>query len=513
MKLNLYMDMNKPAMIFITALLSGAVAIGSYKYLENKNSDRSLPYQQRVYQTSNPAPRTSSAGNADFVSAAAAASPAIVHIKTTYTGNSAMARSRNPLEEFFGIPRSNTPLMGSGSGVIITEDGFIATNNHVIDESSKIEVILTDKRSFEAKVIGKDPNTDLALIKVDAKKLPTIKMGNSDEVQVGEWVLAVGYPFSLNTTVTAGIISAKGRSIGIIDQSRRKYQEEEEETPKISTGAAIESFIQTDAAINPGNSGGALVNTNGELIGINAAIASQTGSYAGYGFAIPVNLAKKVLEDLMKFGTVKRGFLGITFPNPASEEQYLSEKGIKAGTVKGIYITSVQNGSAAAEAGLKEGDVIQSIDGVPLTSSAEFSERIARHRPGDKVQLSFLRGNNASTINVILKGQESARLSETSGKNEEEVSKLGATFTPVTGQIKQRYRINSGVVVTEVYKEGFFDRMGIPQGTVITTINGKPINNASDISEAVGSAENGLLRIDGITPDGSRIVFTISMGT
>jgi serine protease Do len=500
--------MNKPGTIVITALLSGALAIGSYRFIENRNSGGSLSHQENVYQTSSPAPVSSSAGNADFVSASTIATPAIVHIRVIYSGNSPMPGFRDPLEDFFGIPEDNIPVRGSGSGVIIAGNGYIATNNHVIDESSEIEVVLTDKRTFRAKLVGTDPNTDLALIKVDAKNLPVIKMGNSDDVQVGEWVLAVGYPLSLNATVTAGIISAKGRSIGIIGRSPDSGGE-----PAAASSSAVESFIQTDAAINPGNSGGALVNTNGELIGINTAIASQTGSYAGYGFAIPVNLAKKVFDDLMKYGTVKRGFLGITFPNPAAEEQFLKEKGIRAGAVQGVYIIGVQSGSAAASAGLKVGDVVQKIDGTVVGSSAELSERIARHRPGDKVQLGILRGNKSQTVNVTLRGAESARLSENIKKTTEEVNnKLGASFLPVSSAIKQRYRINSGVVVSEVYDGGFFDQIGIPRGTVITTINGKPVNNTGDVGAALNAAKNGMLRLDGISPDGSRIVFTISLG-
>src|SRR5690606_36017709 len=332
--------------------------------------------------------------------------------------------------------------------------------------------------------------------KVNGSGLPIVKMGNSDIVQVGEWVLAVGYPFTLNTTVTAGIISAKGRSIGILDQpSQNPY--ERQQGPQISS--AIESFIQTDAAINPGNSGGALVNTNGELIGINSAIASRTGSYAGYGFAIPINLAKKILEDFKKFGTVKRGYLGITFPTASSEDALLKEKGIKPGSIQGVYITGVQKGSAAAEAGLKEGDIITSINGNEINSSSELSERVARHRPGDKLQLTYQRDGKEKKVSVTLKGEESIKSASASNRSVEEIyNQLGASFAQLSSAQKQRYQINAGVVVSDVRQGGIFDQNGIPRGTIVTKINGHAVNNTDDISDALSKAKNNMIRIDGI---------------
>ncbi|HEY0898582.1 MAG TPA: trypsin-like peptidase domain-containing protein, partial [Sphingobacteriaceae bacterium] len=289
--------MKKAGIIVLTALVSGAAAIGAYKVIDTKGDPKGgITPEQEVFFANNRQETNVKPGDVNFVGAAAAVTPGVVHIRTTYTGSQG-----NPWEEYYGVQQN--VARGSGSGVIITADGYIATNNHVVEDASGIEVVLPDKRTFKAKATGYDPNTDLALIKIEGNKFPVVRMGNSDAVQVGEWVLAVGYPFSLNTTVTAGIISAKGRSIGILDESQNGRRQQQ-------TSVAIESFLQTDAAINPGNSGGALVNTRGELIGINSAIASQTGSYAGYGFAIPVNLAKKVLEDLMKFGKVKRAFLG-----------------------------------------------------------------------------------------------------------------------------------------------------------------------------------------------------------
>ncbi|MDQ3847075.1 MAG: trypsin-like peptidase domain-containing protein [Bacteroidota bacterium] len=442
----------------------------------------------------------------NFVAASSAVTPAVVHIKTRY--NTAQAGYSNPLEQLYGAPRRSVPVMGSGSGVIITADGYIATNNHVIEDASAIEVILPDRRSFSARLVGQDPNTDLALLKINANRLPVVPLGNSDNVQVGEWVLAIGYPLSLNTTVTAGIISAKGRSIGIINQSR----ENDLGANPAAGSTAIESFLQTDAAINPGNSGGALVNTNGELIGINTAIASQTGSYAGYAFAIPVNLAKKILDDLKQYGSVKRGVLGVSFPSPAAEDQYLRQQGINPGTVKGVYIINVLNGSAADLAGLKEGDIIQSIDGVPVTTSSEFSERIARHRPGDKVTLTYLRNGKSVTVSVTLK-EESNTAAENTQPLQNIFNKLGASFAPLPEALKERYDLTSGVIITDVQSGGFFDQLGIPEGTIIVMINGKPVNTPEEVGSALLAAQSGIIQILGIAPDGSRIAFNFSLGT
>lgn len=440
------------------------------------------------------------AGAAGFVSAAKAVTPGVVHIKTLAepTGNNG----------FFGNPygQQGAPSRGSGSGVVISADGYIATNNHVIANATQIEVIFPDRRSFTAKVVGRDPDTDLALLKVDAKDLSFVALGNSDAVQVGEPVLAVGYPYSLNTTVTAGIVSAKGRSIGIINRQESSFSD------GTQANMAVESFIQTDAAINPGNSGGALVNMNGELIGINTAIASLTGSYAGYAFAIPVNLAKKILDDLRQFGKVKRGLLGVSFPSPLNESQYLRQQGINPGSVKGVFITGVQEGSAADEAGLKEGDIIQSIDGVTLFSSAEFSELIARRRPGDKVQLSYLRNGKQQRTTATLKEESTQSAGNDPAALQRIYEKLGARFAPLTAELQERYKLQRGVVVTEVQAGGFFYQLGIPPGTVIAFINGRAVSTPQDIEQALISAQNSRIQILGVAPDGSRIAFNFSLG-
>ncbi len=434
-----------------------------------------------------------------FVEAAKIVTPGVVHIKTSYSVD-----ERNIFERL----GQNIPLKGSGSGVTISPDGYIATNNHVIVDASSIEVVFPDKRHFTAKLIGSDPNTDLALLKVDATDLPYVPFGNSDEAQIGEWVLAVGYPYSLNTTVTAGIISAKGRSIGIIASSNTSRD------VRGYANSAVESFIQTDAAINAGNSGGALVNTNGELIGINTAIASITGSYAGYAFAVPINLAKKVLEDLKDFGTVKRGMLGISFPAPIVEDEYLKQMGVNPGSVKGVYITSIQRNSAADEAGLKQGDIIQYVDSFEIPSSAEFSERIARLRPGDKVKIGYLRKGKLNTTVATLKGEETKESIAGESESLKDIqNKLGAKFSNIPREIKKLYDVKEGVLVTEVMPGGFFDDVGIPEGTIIVSINGHVVSDPQDVTKVLSKMRSSQLQILGITPDGSRVAFNISLGT
>ncbi|WP_218779758.1 trypsin-like peptidase domain-containing protein [Hymenobacter crusticola] len=442
----------------------------------------------------------------NFVVASKAATPAVVHIKTSYQ----TAEAEEDYDPYYGYPTQRGVATASGSGVLISSNGYIATNNHVVENASTIQVILPDKRQFSAKLIGRDPNTDLALLKIDSDKLPSIKLGNSDDVQVGEWVVAVGYPFSLNTTVTAGIVSAKARSIGIIN---RPSSNQLGGSAEPAGNRGVESFIQTDAAINPGNSGGALVNTSGELIGINSAIASQTGSYAGYAFAIPVNLAKKILGDLRKYGSVQRGVLGVAFPSPTDEAQYLQQQGLQPGAVQGVYITGVQGNSAAAAAGLRAGDVIQRIDDVTLNSSAEFSERIARHRPGDVVKLTYLRNNSPQSVSVTLKGENTTATAKNEVALERIYDQLGASFAPLPSALKQRLSLRAGVLVTQVQEGGFFDQVGVPSGTIIAFINGKPVNTPQDVDAALLAAQRGTIQILAIAPDGSRVAFDFSLGT
>ncbi|WP_242691708.1 trypsin-like peptidase domain-containing protein [Desertivirga arenae] len=492
-------------LMLATGLVSAIMAISGYRYFDNQQLTSIAPASNYKISYANFPENAQIPAAPDFVQAAAAASPAVVHIKTTYTSNQS---SRSFYDELFGGGgQSNSPARASGSGVLISADGYIVTNNHVVENASQIEVSLPDRRSFTAKLIGRDPNTDLALLKVNGSNLPIVELGNSDQVQVGEWVLAVGYPLSLNSTVTAGIISAKGRSIGILDQAEPGQGQRQGEQ---AGSTAVESFLQTDAAINPGNSGGALVNSSGQLIGINAAIASQTGSYAGYGFAIPINLAKKIISDLRSYGEVRRGYLGVSFPAPSAEEQLLKQQGINPGSVQGVYITGVQQGSAAASAGLREGDVIQSIDGTRVASSAEFSERIARHRPGDKVQLSYLRNGRTANTSVTLKGEQTASAPQSSSSVLQ--GKLGATFGALPSNVKQYYGLSRGVLVTGIERGGYFERAGIPKNTVIFRVNGQSVTSDADINAALAASRNGMVRIEGITPDGMRFVVNFPTG-
>src|SRR5690606_25665598 len=378
------MTMKKIAMSLLIAAVGGAVAIGGYKLFENKqNQQMTFEEKQKVYFANNPgAEIMSSTGNPDFTEAAAAVSPGVVHIKVTMTARrSQRGGGSSPFdmfEEFFGMPqrRQAQPRQAtaSGSGVLISPDGYIVTNNHVVEDADKIEVKLTDQRTYEAKVIGRDADFDLALIKVSGTNLPFVKFGDSDNVRIGEWVLAVGYPLSLQSTVTAGIVSAKGRQIGILGEQGQgsPYGYGQPQEPIVRT--AVESFIQTDAVINKGNSGGALVNTRGELIGINAAIASPTGVYAGYGFAIPVNLVKKIVDDFKEFGTVQRGYVGVSF----REVDESIRKEYKIDDIQGLYVFDVVKGGAAEEAGIKTGDIITKVEGKTIYSSSDLQERVAR---------------------------------------------------------------------------------------------------------------------------------------
>ena len=495
--------MKKIGITFLTACLGGAVAIGSYKLIEDKYTDgMTFEEQQKVHFTNNPAPNiASSTGELDFTQAAAAVTPGVVHIKTTYNGKSAQSESQDQFgdmfEDFFGGGRRRPqgPQMASGSGVIISADGYIVTNNHVVENADKIDVILTDNRSLQAKVIGTDPNTDLALIKIEGAGFPIVRLGNSDNVHVGEWVLAVGYPFALQTTVTAGIVSAKGRSINILGNSRPSPTGE----PQVRT--AIESFIQTDAAINKGNSGGALVNTKGELIGINAAIASQTGSYEGYGFAIPINLAKKVLDDFREFGTVKRGFVGVQY----TELDAVNSKELGVNEIIGLYVNSVIEGGGAAVAGLKKGDVLTKVEGNNIYSSSDLQERVGRLRPGDKLKLSYLREGKENTVSVTLKPESSLKIA--SSNRPEAIKNLGAAFSPLSAAQKQKYKVAQGVAVTSVRPGGFFDQLELPVGTIIVAVNGQAVKNGQEVNDALSASKNNLASISAITPDGSKMKY------
>ncbi|RYY35529.1 MAG: Do family serine endopeptidase [Sphingobacteriaceae bacterium] len=501
--------MKKVGLTLLTAFVGGAVALGTYKVFEKKYTDNmSFEDRQKVYFTNNPS-TVSSAGAVDFTQAAGAVTPAVVYIRTSYTPQNS-GGGRGQMDDFFGDffgqrMRPQGPQQASGSGVIISPDGYIVTNNHVVDKADKITVNLNDHRSFQAKVIGTDPNTDLALLKITGDNLPIVKLGNSDDVKVGEWVLAVGNPFNLNSTVTAGIVSAKGRNIGIIgsnqggdDEDGNPFRQQQPSRPRLNK--AIESFIQTDAAINPGNSGGALVNTKGELIGINAAIASHTGSYEGYGFAIPVNLAKKVLNDIKTYGSVKRGYIGVSFT------ELNNDNAEKLGSAKttGLYVNELVKGGGAEAAGVRTGDIITKVEGQPVYESSDLQERVGRLQPGDKINITVLRDGSEKNLNVTLKAEAAAPKSAAVSKSAEELfNKLGASFQPLTKQQKAKFNITNGVVVTQVRLGRLFYETDIPVGSVITNINKQPINSVADIDKAITNLRNGNLIITGYYPDGT----------
>jgi serine protease Do len=517
--------MKKIGLTLLTAFVGGAMALGTYKVFEAKYADNmSFEDKQKVYFANNPISSNilSSAGEVDFTQAAAAVTPAVVYIRTTYS-NTQSNDEQDRMSELFGdlfgnrIPRSNTPQQASGSGVIISTDGYIVTNNHVVSKADKIEVTMNDHRRFTAKVIGTDPNTDLALIKVDGTNLPIVKLGNSDDARVGEWVLAVGNPFNLASTVTAGIVSAKGRGIGILGRDDEQQMSpfggrmrRQEAAPALK-GAPIESFIQTDAAINPGNSGGALVNTKGELIGINSAIASHTGSYEGYGFAVPINLAKKVLNDIKEFGAVKRGFIGVSFR--ALDGDVAKELNIDRNV--GLYVADVYEGTGAAQAGIKKGDIITKVEGATVYESSDLQERVGRLQPGDKIRLTVVRDGAEKNFAVTLKadsGVPTTRTAAVSKSSAELYNRLGASFAPLTQAQKTRLRVNGGVVVTQVRPGGIFDEGYIEPGTIITNINKQPINTVADIDKAITNLKNGkTLSISGFDPSGVRFNSTYTV--
>ena len=437
-------------------------------------------------------------GPVDFTAPATIATPAVVHIKTKtkakqITNNA--PRQSNPFGDMFGgdmfgdffngprvqmIPEQRA----SGSGVIISDDGYIVTNNHVVEGSDELTVTLTNKKTYKATIIGTDPNTDLALIKIEETALPYLVLGNSDECKLGQWVLDIGYPLNLDVTVTAGIVSAKARSIGVIGSNNRNG-----DAPK----APIESFIQTDAAVNPGNSGGALINTNGELIGINSAIASQTGGYIGYSYAIPVNIVKKVMNDIKKYGTVQRAYIGIQYPQENISDEEKKKQDIKDGD--GVYVIDVPEGGAAKIAGLKKGDFVTKLNGVKVTTGPELQEQVARYKPGDKVNITYTREGKEYTASLVLKNKVG---STEVVKKESVMDKLGADLTNLDKKIATTNEIEGGVLVKKI-KDGALKNSRMQEGFVITAVNGTSVKTVDEFKAAIATAK-GTIYLDGIYP-------------
>ncbi len=439
--------MKKISSLLLVAVFAGAFTLGAYKlFFENTNykvitqEGENTTFKTNYTPTS---PKGAGINELDFTTAAETTVNAVVHVKNVTLSSG----PTNIMEFFYGSKSSQTPQVGTGSGVIISSDGYIVTNNHVIDKANKLQVTLNNNKTYDAELIGTDPNTDIALLKIDAKKhLPYLAFGDSDNVKIGEWVLAVGNPFNLTSTVTAGIVSAKARALGQIDQS----------------------FIQTDAAVNPGNSGGALVNTNGDLVGINTAITSQTGSYVGYSFAVPSNIAKKVVEDIMEYGNVLKGIIGITTPHMNSP--YAIENGINE--IEGVYVDGVTSGSGAEDAKIQSGDIIKKIDDIKVKKFADLTGYISAKRPGDEVILTLNRDDEVLEIPVTLKERQTLI-----------VPVMGIEIKNLTEEDMKNFNTKTGVKI-----------IGVPEtyrgyglyGKILLSVDDEKINNIQEAKTLFG---------------------------
>lgn len=440
----------------------------------------------------------------DLTNAAESAVNSVVYISVTIQGKTQRVQVQDPFDDFFGDffgfgQRRQQPQQreyrqpdrhGAGSGVIISQDGYIVTNNHVVGQADEINVKLNDGREFKGRIIGTDETTDLALVKIDAKDLPAIKIGNSDNLKLGQWVLAVGNPFNLTSTVTAGIVSAKARTLG---------------------ANGVESFIQTDAAINAGNSGGALVDERGELVGINSMIYSQTGSYAGYGFAIPTTIMNKVVADLKVYGTVQRAILGV---QGQDVDKYIDLEKTKGntpelGTVKGVYVAKITDGSAAEEAGLEQGDVITKIDEKEVGKMSELQEQIAQHKPGDKVKITYLRNKKEKAVNVTLRNAQGT----TKVMQEVDLDQMGVSMKPVSDEQKASFNLSYGLEISAI-RRGKMMEAGATKGTIILEVNDRKMQTVEDWVEVVKAANQSkdrVLWIKAIKPSGRKDSFVIEL--
>ena len=477
-------------MLMLAAMLVATSCEGMLNKAKNENlAEQEQLQEETVSQVEHVQPRVQrtafvpTENTPDFVDAAENSVDAVVHIMTK------VVKQSNTYEDFFGAllgqiygypgqSRSNT-MVAYGSGVVLTPDGYIVTNNHVVEGADEVEVTFNNKVKKNATIIGTDPTTDLALIKVEASDLPFLTFGDSDNVRIGEWVLAVGNPFNLTSTVTAGIVSAKARNLSILGE-----------------GTSVESFIQTDAAVNPGNSGGALVNTKGELVGINAAIASHTGSYEGYSFAIPSNIVRKVVDDLLLYGTAQRGYLGVQI---AELTQELAEKkGLE--NIEGVYVGEVTEGGAAKLAGMQDGDVITAINGKKVNSTTQLKESIGQYRPGDKVDVEVNRNgrhhhyeltllNEAGNVNLVKNGDAFYN------------SEFGLMLQPINQNEMSRLNIKNGLKIVEI-RQGRFMNSGVPVDFVITKVNGYAVNSKSELENALKNTRSRRTTIEGVFPNG-----------
>lgn len=485
--------MKKAILYFAAALLGGVVVLTSDRVIFSgpATSAGTLPanYSVRLAGLNAMAPEAS----IDFIRASETALPAVVHVKTETSPTRNMLYYYDPFQDrIWNRPDQQRPQVGTGSGVIIAGEGYIVTNAHVIKGADKVFVTLHDKRSYTAKVIGSDPATDIALLKIDEQNLPYLLYGNSDQVKVGEWVLAVGNPFNLTSTVTAGIVSAKARNINILegDPAQGLFP--------------VESFIQTDAAVNPGNSGGALVNTQGLLVGINSAIASNTGSYTGYSFAIPVNLARKVVNDLLEFGKVQRAYLGVSIRDVDSRLK--EEKGLNLN--EGVYVSGLTEEGAANKAGLMEGDVIIKVGEAPVSNVPELQEQIGRYRPGDKISVMVRRGGEERAFLVTLKNRSGDTMLSRASQSET-INLLGGIFEEVNQADKQKLGIASGVKIKSL-AAGKLRSAGIREGFIITSIDKKRVSSLDEIRAALENKEGGVL-IEGVYSNGTKAYYAFGL--
>lgn len=473
--------------IFLVALIGAVSGTAIVNWLDKGNEAATQPIAQPVQFANFP---DHIIQNPNFVTASAIATPSVVHIKTKANVDGGNRPSADPFREFFGPeffgPRG--PQQGSGSGVVISADGYIVTNNHVIAGADEIEVVLNDKRSFNATIVGTDPSTDIALIKIETSGLPFLSFGNSDNLQVGEWVLAVGNPFNLTSTVTAGIVSAKGRNINIL-----------------GGGSSIEAFIQTDAAVNPGNSGGALVTVSGELIGINTAIATNTGSYQGYSFAVPANIASKVVEDLKAYGTVQRGYLGVQIQDV--DATLATKEGLSV--TAGAFVADYLPNSAAEAAGIKKGDVIVQVDEVVVNATPQLMEAVSRKRPGEAVEVLVDRKGKREKMKVVLRNASGNTEIVKATKKDEITTVLGAKFESASAEELKSLKITGGVKVLELGRGKLRDT-GVREGFIITKVDKTAVETPKELINALQKASGGVL-LEGYYPNGSKAYYGFGM--
>lgn len=464
----------------------------------NNKSQQTLPEPAPVA-----APVAVPSAYVDLTTAAESAVNSVVYISVTVQGKTQRVQVQDPFSDFFGdffgFGQRRQPQQreykepdrhGAGSGVIISQDGYIVTNNHVVGQADEITVKLNDSREFKGRIIGTDETTDLALVKIDAKNLPAIKIGNSDNLKLGQWVLAVGNPFNLTSTVTAGVVSAKARRLGAND---------------------VESFIQTDAAINAGNSGGALVNEQGELVGINSMIYSQTGSYAGYGFAIPTTIMNKVVADLKVYGTVQRAILGVQGQDVDKYIDMEKSKGNNPdlGTVNGVYVAKITDDSAAKDAGLEEGDIITKFDGKEVKKMTELQEQIAQHKPGDKVEVTYIRNKKTKSVDVTLRNAQG----NTKVMTEVDLDQLGVSLKTVSDEEKSNFNISYGLTINAIRRGKMMDA-GATKGTIILEVNDKKmvsVEDWEDVVKAANQSSDRALWIKALKPSGRKVSFVVDL--